>query len=93
MEDISEQKIQRILELSESNNKILRSIKRSIMWGRIIHTLYWIVIIGASIGAFYFLKPYLTQIADLYGGFKSGASSVQGINTDNLNSLLKNLGR
>jgi len=93
MDDLNDQKIQKILELSESNNRILRAIKRSILWGRIIHTVYWVVIIGASIGAFYFMKPYLSQLEDLYGGLKNGASSVQGVNSDGLSSLLKNLGR
>ncbi|MFZ3020287.1 MAG: hypothetical protein WA051_02085 [Minisyncoccia bacterium] len=93
MEDLSDQKLQRILELSESNNKILRAVKRSILLGRIFHTLYWVVIIGVSVGAFYFLKPYISQIEDLYGGLKSGASSAQGINDVSFGTLLKNLGR
>ncbi len=93
MPDLSEQKIQKILELSESNNRLLRSIKRSILWGRIIHTAYWIIIIGASVGAFYFLKPYISQLEDLYGGLKSGASSVQGVGGDSFGEFIKNLGR
>ena len=93
MDDLNEQKLQKILELSESNNRILKSIRRSIIWGRVIHTLYWVVIVGASIGAFWYLKPYINQLNELYGGFKNGASSIQGLNSDNLNGLLKNLGR
>ncbi len=93
MTDLSDQKLQRILELSESNNRILRSIRRSIIWGRIVHTIYWVVIIGASIGAFWYLRPYLNQLGELYSGLKSGAGSVNAFSSDSLIGFLKNLGR
>lgn len=93
MQDLSEQKIQRILELSESNSRILKSIRRSIIVGRIIHTVYWAVLIGASIGAFWFLRPYISQINELFGGLKNGAGAVETINYEGLNSILKNLGQ
>ncbi len=93
MTDLSDQKIQRILELSESNNNILRSIKRAIWWGRVIHTIYWVVILGASVGAFWYLKPYINQLGEVYGGLKNGVSSVNNLNTEGINTLLKNLGR
>ncbi len=93
MPDLSDQKIQRILELSENNNKLLRSIKRAIWVGRVTHIIYWVILIGASIGAFWFLKPYISQLNEVYGGLKNGVNSVNNLNTEGINTLLKSLGR
>ncbi len=58
-------------ELSRENNKILHQLRRSLVWGRIMHTLYWVIIIGASVGAFYFIQPYIDSVRSLTGGGES----------------------
>lgn len=68
--------------LVEENNRMLHSIKRSMFWSRVMTVVYWIVIIGVSVGAFYFVQPYIDQLMEIYGGAKS--------NLDNIGSLLKN---
>ncbi|HEY9586379.1 MAG TPA: hypothetical protein VJJ27_01925 [Candidatus Paceibacterota bacterium] len=93
MSDPDDQKLQRILDLSESSNSILRSIKRAMWLGRVMHVLYWLVIIGVSIGAFWYLKPYINQIEQLYSGLKSGVNSTNSFNSDSLSSIFNNLGR
>lgn len=71
--------LRRNVALSEENNDMLRGIQSSLRLSRFISTVYWIVIIGSAIGAFYFVKPYIQQAEDLYGGVKSNWNTV--INT------------
>lgn len=70
------------LALAEDNNNILRSLKRSVVWGRIVHGIYWVLIIGSTLGAYYFIQPYIEQIIGVYGGTKS--------NLENVNSIFQN---
>jgi hypothetical protein len=59
--------LERTYKLAEDNNAMLRSIRRTGRLALIMRALYWIVIIGFSVGAYYFIQPYLNQILDLYG--------------------------
>ncbi|MFA6256788.1 MAG: hypothetical protein WCT29_00565 [Candidatus Paceibacterota bacterium] len=68
--------------LAEENNKILHAMKRSMMWTRVTRIVYWTLIIGSTVGAYYFIQPYLEQIIGVYGGTKSSI--------DNVNSLFEN---
>lgn len=54
--------------LAEENNKILRSIRRSMRMASIARAVYWVLIIGVSVGAFYFIQPYIDQLKDVYSG-------------------------
>jgi len=57
--------------LAEDNNKMLRSMRNSMRWGRIMTVVYWVLIIGISVGAFYFLQPYVDQVVKTYGSFSN----------------------
>lgn len=61
------QMLREALELSRENNKIIRKMWRSFQWGRAVKAVYWIILIGATIGAFYFLQPYIETLQDVYG--------------------------
>ncbi|HVY36247.1 MAG TPA: hypothetical protein VG982_03185 [Candidatus Paceibacterota bacterium] len=39
---------------------------------------YWLLIIGLSVGAFYFIQPYLTQLKSVYTGFSDIGGSLNG---------------
>jgi len=73
--------------LTEENNKLLRKMHRAALWGRVFHFLYWVVIIGLSVGAYYFIQPYIDQLTQVYGGVKNDVSGVQGV----VNQLKKTL--
>jgi uncharacterized membrane protein len=59
--------LDRSVALTEENNKMLHGMKRSMFWSRVMSVIYWLFIIGISIGAFYFMQPYIDQITKLYG--------------------------
>jgi hypothetical protein len=56
------------LELARENNRLLQQMRRSQKISSAMRVLYWLVILGASIGAFYAFQPYLDQLKNVYGG-------------------------
>lgn len=60
--------LQKAVTLSEENNKMVRSILRSMRIQRFMTIIYWLFIIGTAVGAYYFIQPYLSQIISIYGG-------------------------
>jgi len=78
--------LEETLELEQDNNKMLRSMRRSMIWGRIMSVIYWLIIIGISVGAFYFLQPYFNKIVGLYDSISGTKQS-----TDNSSSSFGNL--
>jgi hypothetical protein len=71
------------LKLSKENNELLLKIRSIQRWAQITRLMYWFVIIGISFGAFYYLKPYLGNVLNIYTGGVSNAGNV--------GSLTKNL--
>lgn len=71
--------LEKNLELAEENNKMLRSMRRSQRISGIIRAIYWLLILGSAIGAYYYIQPYLDQIMGIYSGAKSNLDSVNNI--------------
>jgi hypothetical protein len=65
-------KLERALALSEENNELLHKIHRSMKLARWARVAYWIILLGASIGAFYYFQPYIDQILGTYGSLRGG---------------------
>jgi len=76
MDREEKQKIDRALELAEDNNLMLRKMIRNMRWGRLFRTVYWVIIIGISIGALYYVQPYVDQIVNVYGNIQDATKSV-----------------
>lgn len=83
--------LERTHKLVEENNEILRSMRRMSRISGAFRILYWVVIIGVSVGAYYVIQPYIESMIGLYTGAQSAIqgniSTAQNI-TDTLNSLL-----
>ena len=75
----------------EENNKLLRKMHRSALWGHIFRFLYWAIIIGLSVGAYYFVQPYIEQLQSVYGGIKQDVGTVHSAvgQLNNIGSLFK----
>ncbi|MFC1720836.1 hypothetical protein ACFL0K_01125 [Patescibacteria group bacterium] len=65
------------LELSRENNKLLHKLHRTVLWGRVFRVLYWTVIIGAAMGAYYFVQPMIDGLLQTYQGLLGGVEGVQ----------------
>ena len=75
MDTEDKKKLERALELSEENNRILKTLLRNMRWGRLIKMVYWGVIIAASVGAFYYLQPTLDKAVHTYGTFENSVKN------------------
>ena len=82
------EKINKILEIVEDNNKILRGMRRSNRLSNIFRAFYWFLIIGVSIGAFYFIQPYIDAITGTYSDLQSNLNNVKSV-TSNIQDLIK----
>ena len=71
--------LKRSVSLGEENNDILRSMRRSMRLARIMSIMYWVVIVGSAIGAYYLIQPYIDSITSVYGDAKSNLDSVSSI--------------
>jgi hypothetical protein len=82
-----DQDIKKLLEdniaLNKANNEMLVKLIKAQKWQMIYRIFYWAIIILSTIGAFYFIEPYLGSILGLYNG---GVSNI-----DNISDITKNL--
>ena len=65
--------LKKILDISEQNNKMLKKLHRAMWVKSVFSFIYWLLIIGAAVGAYYYIQTYLDQILEIYSG---GASSI-----------------
>ena len=68
MDPESKKLLEETLKLAKENNDILHSMRRSMRIQRIMSILYWVLIIGSTVGAYYLIAPYLGQLMDVYSG-------------------------
>ena len=71
--------LERTYKIAEENNSMLRSIRRTGRFSLAMRAVYWLVILGFGVGAYYFIQPYASSLFDLYGslsGLNGGASST-----------------
>ena len=60
--------LEETLALTKENNEMLRSMKRSMRFARMMTIIYWVLIIGSALGAYYFIQPYIDQLMGVYNG-------------------------
>lgn len=71
------QMLREALELSRKNNEVLNKLYRATLWGRAIKIVYWLLLIGVTVGSFYFLQPYFETLMDVYGGVTKTQDQVK----------------
>jgi hypothetical protein len=70
MQPEEKEMLKKTLELAQDNNKMLHSIRRGMFWGKVTRIIYWIIIIGAAVGVYYYVEPYINSAVDAYGNMK-----------------------
>lgn len=58
--------IEETAKLTQENNKILRGIQSAARWERFFGAIKWIIIIGLTVGAYYYIQPYLETLLKVY---------------------------
>ena len=82
------QLLQKTYDLAEENNKILHKLKSANTRSAFFRWVYWIIIVGVSIGAFYFLEPYIKAATNVYKGLQTEISNVKSV-TNRVSNLIK----
>ncbi len=54
--------LERVLQISEQNNRILRKIHREAVIRKFTRVIYLIVIIAIALVTYYYIKPYTTDV-------------------------------
>lgn len=74
---------EKILELTEENNELLKKVRRNqkLTWN--FRVVYWIIIIAAALGFFYVFKSPLNKIKNEFTGLKSTIENI----SDKINNL------
>ena len=79
-----------IKEMMVENNKMVRRLHNAYRISYAVSIIKWVIIIGFTLGTFYYIQPYLENILKLYGSINSLTGGVEnngGI--DILNALKK----
>lgn len=83
------------IEVSKESLKILKKINRGRIFGNIFTTLKWMLIIGISFGAYYYIEPFLSKYLGLMKGLTSGVENVgkigNNVNSETSSDLLEKL--
>jgi len=69
------------IEIAEENNRILRVMRRNARIATFFRITYWLIIIGAAFGAYYFIQPYTDAIIKSYGEMKENVENIKNITT------------
>ncbi len=99
MDQSLEKLLKENLELSQENNKILKSMRSSARWSRFFKIIFWFIVVGSTAGTYYYFQPLLSEMIKTYQGLISGADKIGGIGGTvsslpqgfDINSILKNL--
>ncbi len=79
METGDRELIEKVLRVSQENNVMLRRMQSRARWGTLFRAFYWILIIGLSLGAFYFVQPYIEAIGGNAEQFKTSVDTLRSL--------------
>ena len=79
MDPETKQLLRENLEIAKENNLMLSKMVRNQKWTNIYRVVYWSVIILSSVGAYYFIQPFLGNLVNVYTGGVAGSSSMSDV--------------
>lgn len=69
--------LQKAYDLAKENNHMLKKLRNSNRWSLFFGIVKWIIIIGISVGAFYFVQPYFDKVLGAYNSIQSSLNTVK----------------
>jgi hypothetical protein len=76
MDQEDRRNLEHTLSLAKDNNRMLKKLHRAMRWSRFFRLIYLVIIIAASVGAYYYVQPYLEQVSNAYNGFKGTLQNI-----------------
>ncbi len=74
-------------KVTQENNKILHKMERALWFSRFFTFIKVVLILGFTLGAYYYIQPYIDTFLNIYGSF---GDSLQNINS--IGDKFRNLG-
>lgn len=92
----NEEKLDLIYQMTEENHQILTSLRRQSYVANAFKLLYWLVILGALGGTYYYVRPAIGYVTENSSKFKDAFNQIQGVQnaipeTQLLNGLIDGL--
>ncbi len=69
--------LERILEVSEENNKMLRRMRSGMRWSGFFRFVYWMLILASAVASYYYLQPYFVEVQGLWTAVQSGIDTFE----------------
>ena len=60
----NEEKLDAIYEMTLENHEVLKTIRRQQYFSTITRLLYWLLVLGALGGAYYYVRPFVNLLVD-----------------------------
>ena len=80
-------RLKSIEEKLEKTYDLVRRVRRVQKQGQMFRLFYWCLIILATLGAFYYIQPYLNQLLETYTGIQATQEKIQQYSIPDLKSL------
>jgi hypothetical protein len=91
MDPHDKQLLEETAELSKENNKMLRSMLRATRWSQVLSLAKWFLIIAVTVGAYYYIQPYLEMLIRIYTGISDTAGiSIPDLDIGKLREAIQN---
>lgn len=85
-----------IEQLIRENNKMLKSLHRSMQTGRVMKAIYWLIILTLGIAAYMYIQPYIDTLLQTYGLIQDQSGQLQTIESNDpamsdINALIEQI--
>ncbi|MBP6884504.1 MAG: hypothetical protein KBC17_01605 [Candidatus Pacebacteria bacterium] len=96
MDEEYKKKIDRVLKLAEENNEYVRQVRSSQKTSQMFKAIYWVIIGTFALGGFYYIKPYLNTLNNVYSSFgdigkKATSSNLELYDLKQVQDLIKQI--
>lgn len=75
------------IAISKETLNILQKINRARITAGILRALKWFVVIGVSLGSYYYVEPYVSKYFEIIRDLSSGVENIGKV-SNNINSAL-----
>jgi hypothetical protein len=74
--DIAElnEKIDKLTTVAEENHRMIKNLYQRARMATVFIFIKWFIIVGITIGSFYFIQPFINTLVGIYGGVSGGGS-------------------
>lgn len=71
-------RVDELTKITEDNNKMIRSLYQRARISTVFILLKWVIIIGITVGSFYYIQPYIESVMGVYTNLIGGGEKDTG---------------